>query len=81
MPLNVELKGLVVVIYVEGLPVIQWEEKMANLAGAYNYQHQGKNEESYFVRNAEQDQRNLVRDGLYKVGSKRCVRETSDSVI
>ena len=51
MPLNVELKGLVVVIDVEGLPVIQWEGRMANLAGAYNYQPQGKNVGSNFVRN------------------------------
>ena len=32
MPLNVELKGLVVVIDVEDSPVIQWEGEMANLA-------------------------------------------------
>ena len=51
MLLNVELKGLVAVIDVEGSPAIQWEERTVNLAGAYNYQHQGKNDESYFLRN------------------------------
>ena len=49
MPLNVELKGLVVAIDVEDSPVIQWEEKMENLSGAYNYQ--GMNARSNFVRN------------------------------
>ena len=51
MPLNVELKGLVVVIDVKGSPVIQWEGRMANIAKAYNYQPQGKNARSNFVRN------------------------------
>ena len=51
MPLKVGLKGLVVAIDVEDSPVIQWEGKMANLAEVYNYQPQGKNAESNFVRN------------------------------
>ena len=51
MPLNVELKGLIVVIDVEGSPAIQWGGKMTNLAEAYNYQPQGKNAGSYFLRN------------------------------
>ena len=51
MPLNIELKGLAAVIDVKDSPVIQWEERTVNLAGAYNYRYQGKNDESYFVRN------------------------------
>ena len=51
MPLNVELKGLAVVIDVEDSPVIQWEGKMANFTGAYNYHPQDKNVGSNFVRN------------------------------
>ena len=51
MPLNVRLKGLVVAIDVEGSPVIQWGGRMENLVEAYNYQPQGKNAGSNFVRN------------------------------
>ena len=49
--LNVELKGLVVVIGVGGSHVIRSDGKVENCVGACNYQHQGKNAASIFVGN------------------------------
>ena len=51
MPLNVELKELVVVINVEDSPIIQLKERMVNLVRACNYHHQGKIVKSNFVKN------------------------------
>ena len=51
MPLNVELKGLVVVIGVGDSHVIRFDEKVENCVGACNYRHQGKNAASIFVGN------------------------------
>ena len=51
MPLNVELKGLVVATDVEDSLAIWSEEKVVNFATAYNYHQQGKIVESNFVGN------------------------------
>ena len=51
MPLNVELKGLVVVIGVGDSHVIRSDGKKENYAGTCNYRHQGKNVASNFVGN------------------------------